>query len=446
MPAPSYRRTTKMIALCFSKALIAELQALLQAATHANNLRLYRISRGLLWMAEGVSIPQIAERLGISIRTPYNWLKELMCGGTNWILANCRKSGRGRKPKLTKSQQAELKKKVLEGPEANGFNSGVWNTAMINELSLRQFGVSFNPHYLATLLKKLGLSYQKAGFISDRIDEASYEKLRKQWVNETWPDILKRAKASNAVILFGDEVSFAMWGSLSRTWAARGEQPLVKTKGIRKGLKMYGVIEFANGGFHHMESLHYTLKPKSLRELKLAGLPSDLLALLKTLKDQEFKTHEAFSKQLEATLGNENTLLHKELIMKHTETAGRFNQDGYIDFLKGVMAHFEGRNIILIEDGAPYHNAGRVNEFVAGTNSCLIMERLPAFSPDLNPIEKLWKNTKRDATHLKYFATFDALRESVTKAFKQYLQDASQIICVMNKLRKEATSLVYAER
>jgi transposase len=74
------------------------------------------------------------------------------------------------------------------------------------------------------------------------------------------------------------------------------------------------------------------------------------------------------------------------------------------------------------------------------------MERLPAFSPDLNPIEKLWKNTKRDATHLKYFATFDALRESVTKAFKQYLQDASQIICVMNKLRKEATSLVYAER
>nr|CAA6805515.1 MAG: Unknown protein [uncultured Thiotrichaceae bacterium] len=34
-----------------------------------------------------------------------------------------------------------------------------------------------------------------------------------------------------------------MWGSLSRTWSRRGQQPLVKTTGIRKGLKVYGVIE-----------------------------------------------------------------------------------------------------------------------------------------------------------------------------------------------------------
>lgn len=63
---------------------------------------------------------------------------------------------------------------------------------------------------------------------------------------------------------------------------------------------------------------------------------------------------------------------------------------------------------------------------------------LPAFSPDYNPIEKLWKNTKRDATHLKYFKTFEELRESVVKAFNQYLEDATKVICVMKKLRTEA--------
>ena len=369
-----------------------------------------------------------------------NWLKSLMGGGIDWILADCQKSGRGRKPKLTKPQQMELKQRVLDGPEANGFDSGVWNTAMINELCLRQFGVGFNPRYLAALLKKLGLSYQKAGFISDRVDEEAYEALRKQWVNETWPAILAQAKASNAIILFGDEVSFAMWGSLSRTWAARGEQPLVKTKGIRKGLKMYGVIEFAGGGFHYMESLHYTLKSKSLRELKSAGLPSHLHTLLKPLKDEAFKTRDSFIQRLEDILGKENTPLHQVLIMKHTETAGHFNQEGYIAFLKGVMEHFKGSNIILIEDGAPYHKAGKVSDFVTGTQGQLVMERLPAFSPDLNPIEKLWRNTKNAATHLKYFATFEALRESVTKAFQQYLQDASKILCVMKKLRQQATS------
>jgi hypothetical protein len=64
---------------------------------------------------------------------------------------------------------------------------------------------------------------------------------------------------------------------------------LVKTKGVGKGLKMYGVIEFEGGGFHYMESLHYALKPKSFRDLKQAGLPSELLQRLKPLKGKTFK-------------------------------------------------------------------------------------------------------------------------------------------------------------
>lgn len=70
----------------------------------------------------------------------------------------------------------------------------------------------------------------------------------------TWPQILKDAKKNKAVILFGDEVSFAMWGSLARTWAPIGKQPVVKTFVLRKGLKMYGAIEFNGGGFQYMES------------------------------------------------------------------------------------------------------------------------------------------------------------------------------------------------
>jgi transposase len=62
---------------------------------------------------------------------------------------------------------------------------------------------------------------------------------------------------------------------------------------------------------------------------------------------------------------------------------------------------------------------------------------LPAYSPDYHPIEKLWKNTKCDATHLKYFKTFEDLHDSVVKTFKSYMQDASKIICVMQKMRED---------
>ena len=71
--------------------------------------------------------------------------------------------------------------------------------------------------------------------------------------DKIWPGILAKAKAIGAVILFGDEVSFAQWGSLGRTWAPKGQQPTVKTSGKRKGLKMFGVIEFRSGGFIYEE-------------------------------------------------------------------------------------------------------------------------------------------------------------------------------------------------
>ena len=75
----------------------------------------------------------------------------------------------------------------------------------------------------------MGLSYQKAKFISDKVDEEEYRKAREKWIDETWPQILEKAKKNNSIILFGDEVPFAMWGSLARTWAPRGKQPVVKT-------------------------------------------------------------------------------------------------------------------------------------------------------------------------------------------------------------------------
>lgn len=55
------------------------------------------------------------------------------------------------------------------------------------------------------------------------------------------------------------------------------------------------------------------------------------------------------------------------------------------------------------------------------------------FSPQFNPIEKLWKNTK-EATYLKYFKAFDELSASVLTAFRKHLEDANQVICVMKKL------------
>ena len=124
---------------------------------------------------------------------------------------------------------------------------------MIVEVVNNKFGVRYTPKYMATLLNSIGLSYQKAKFESDKLDEEEHKRKRREWDTRTWPEILTQAESLGAVILFGDEVSFAQWGSLSRTWAPKGKQPVVKTKGKRKGMKVFGAIEFHGGGFHYEE-------------------------------------------------------------------------------------------------------------------------------------------------------------------------------------------------
>lgn len=77
-------------------------------------------------------------------------------------------------------------------------------------------------------------------FVSDHLDE----KERKAWLSETWPEILLLAEKKKVYILFRDEVSVPKWGTLSYTWSRQGKQPTIGTCGIRKGYKVFGLIDY----------------------------------------------------------------------------------------------------------------------------------------------------------------------------------------------------------
>ncbi len=143
---------------------------------------------------------------------------------------------------------------------------------------------------------------------------------------------------------------------------------------------------------------------------------------------------------IEEAIGPEQAARYHAQILRYTEAAGTFNGATYVKFLTQLLAHFT-RPIMLIEDGAPYHNARVVTAFQKAHAHRLTLHRLPPFSPDKNPIETLWKNTKRDATHLTYFSEFEQLRTAVVKVFRTYLDDVTTVISVMKKLRAE-TGLV----
>ena len=425
-----------MIALTFSKAIVEALEEELWRAQSLNNLRLYKRVQALLWIAAGKSLVEIGHLLKLSSKTVSSWLREFLVNGVKGLL-RYRYRGRGRKSKLNAEQKQHLYQMVVAGPQAQGFDCGVWNTALIGELIWRRFGVRYNLNYLSSLLKQLGLSYQKARFITDRADDEAYQRTRRRWVEQSWPKLRAQAQATGAMLLFVDEVSFALWGSLSRTWAPRGQQPVVKTTGQRKGMKLFGAIDFFSGAFYFREAHAYTLTASAFKRLKQSGVPASVLSRLKALKDQRYRTQSQLHQALETLFSASMKQRYQARIINASEGSGQFNGDSYIEFLNQLLEQIN-TPIILIHDGAPYHRSQAVKRFCTAHRERLTVEPLPAFSPDYNPIEKLWKKTKKEATHLKYFKTFDELRASVLKAFHNYLKDASQVIGVMKKLRADA--------
>jgi transposase len=155
------------------------------------------------------------------------------------------KRPRGRQPKLTKTQLKQLKMILSCSPIEAGYSGGCWNAAMIADLIKQLFNVIFSIKYLPQLLKRLRLSYQKAKFKAAKADP----KKRQIWLDKTWPKILAKAKKTKSMILFGDEASFALWGSLGYTWSPIGVQPEILTNGNRKNLKVFGMIDLFSGKF-----------------------------------------------------------------------------------------------------------------------------------------------------------------------------------------------------
>jgi transposase len=216
----------------------------LQYAYRTGNLRLVRHVSALLDLAKHPVIAQVANTYAVARQTVYGWLKALMCQGEDSLVY---RQPPGRKSRLTKAQKQRLAEMIQAGPQAAGFPTACWTSVLIQQLMQREFGVLYNRYYVCELLRSLGFSFQKARFVSDHLDEEA----RRQWWAVTWPQIMRLAEEKHALLLFGDEVSFAQWGSLGYTWALRGETPIVKTAGKRKGYKVLGLIEFFSGRFFY---------------------------------------------------------------------------------------------------------------------------------------------------------------------------------------------------
>jgi transposase len=99
-----------------------------------------------------------------------------------------------------------------------------------------------------------------------------------------------------------------------------------------------------------------------------------------------------------------------------------FNGDSchtFLKYLRKITARSSKKTVILA-DRAPYHRARVHKDWREACSDKFSLEFLPPYSPELNPIERVWKFTRRACTHNIYFPAIDDIVTAVEPQFDQW--------------------------
>jgi putative transposase len=80
--------------------------------------------------------------------------------------------------------------------------------------------------------------------------------------------------------------------------------------------------------------------------------------------------------------------------VRSTTRPGAYNDESLIEFLTEMHELLDGRKATLIWDGLPSHHNRRMKEWVSSQHRWLVVEQLPGYAHDLNPIEQVWGKRK----------------------------------------------------
>lgn len=109
-------------------------------------------------------------------------------------------------------------------------------------------------------------------------------------------------------------------------------------------------------------------------------------------------------------LGALDAITHELLVVTNTTY---INAQSVCELLQKIAAHYVGVPITIVLDNARYQKCKLVIELAASLNIELLY--LPAYSPNLNIIERMWKFVKKECLYSKHYETFFDFKFAISK-------------------------------
>jgi hypothetical protein len=140
---------------------------------------------------------------------------------------------------LSPKHEAEIQMKIAEKtPDQFKLAFALWTRKAVCELILKDYKIQMPVRTCGEYLKRWGFTPQKPA-------RRAYEqnpKAVKQWMEETYPEIERKARAEGAEIHWGDETGVRSDCQHGRCYAPKGKTPDIRLRGKRFSTNMISSI------------------------------------------------------------------------------------------------------------------------------------------------------------------------------------------------------------
>ena len=116
----------------------------------------------LLELDRGVPIGDIAERLGVTRQTVYNWARRFDAGGG--VRALCDRARRGRTPKLSAPMRRLLVWLLKQPPDAFGYAATGWTASLLRHVVATRLGVHVSARTIRRAVHGMDYTWKRARY------------------------------------------------------------------------------------------------------------------------------------------------------------------------------------------------------------------------------------------------------------------------------------------
>jgi transposase len=200
-----------------------------------HNWKEWRRLRALDLALQGWTQDHIAVALDTTQAAVSQWLAAAHVGGKQALRS---RPSPGRPSRLSEEQWQRLPDLLWHGAEAYGFRGDLWTCERIVGMLAQELGVCYSKSQVSRLLKQMGWTPQVPITRAIQRDEEAIA----HWRVHTWPLLKEMARREHRHLIFVDESGFYLLPSIVKTYAPRGQTPILDEWQTRDHLSVMGGV------------------------------------------------------------------------------------------------------------------------------------------------------------------------------------------------------------